>query len=95
MSAFSRARHADFAISASSGSGSRSWATATDVFVGPFSSNVTSTRVERSPQSKRAVRAGCDVRKDIVPSVSHRRRERAFTKASNATSAGTPIVLEA
>jgi hypothetical protein len=43
----------------------------------------------------RAVRAGCDVRSDIVPSVSHRRREHAFTKASKATSTGTAIVLEA
>ena len=94
MRSASRCRHAAFVVSAASASGSRSCATATAVFEGPFSSNETLTRVEPFSQSKRAVRPGCEVRSDIVPSVSQLLRCRESTKPSNATSTGTAIVLE-
>ncbi len=54
----SRRRHEAFIVSASSASGSRSCATATVDFDGPFSSNETLTRVEPPDQSKRAGRPG-------------------------------------
>ena len=67
----SRAFHSAFAVSAASGSASRSWATNAVAFAGPFASNVTLTRVGPSPQSKRATLPGCEARSDIDPSVSH------------------------
>jgi hypothetical protein len=79
---------------ATSASGSRSCATATAVFDGPFSSNETLTRVDPFSQSKRAVRPGCEVRSDIVPSVSQLFRCRRSTNAAKTASTGTAIVLE-
>ena len=72
----SRSLHESFIVSASSASGSRSSATATADFDGPLSVNEALRRVEPSPQPKRAVWPGCEVRSDIVSSVSHFLRDR-------------------